>query len=229
MHGMEPVSKNTLADIIDRILPLNYVPDLVQSLYQLKEQQFGLVEGEASTWSLAEIIMAGHDQAPARFKMVEGALQGLTAKDYDEGPEVGPGEIGAEMTGVLPAVRDVLYHLLARLDVTPQNTGNADVSRQIDDYVVRLKELLRAESNIIRIRAGNNMNRPRTIYYVLKKMPEADKKREFLKVVLGEVYKRVPQLVFIELAPFQKYEQETEVEQYLKYIQEDVRARVIRT
>lgn len=214
-----------IADIIDDLLPLNYVPDIVRDLReQIEAHQFGLVENEVATWTLAEIIVAGYDQRPAAFQvMTDGGVRGRTAIDYDHGPEVGPGDRASEMLDLLPAVRDVLHHLLARLDAVPPFGRQVDLRRQVEGYAIHLQGVLRAE---------RRLQKQRSLYYVLKlpgETPEPEwRKREFLKRVIREVGQRVPQLVFVELSPYQKDARESEVDRYIQRIQKDFRFRVVR-
>lgn len=220
MHDMERRDAMRIANIIDYLLPLNYVPDVIKRLHQqVDEDGLGLVENEVVTWTLAEIIMAGYEQKPAVFEVFAdsaGSIRGSTALSYDPGPEVGPGDLGANTSGLQQhAVRDLFRHLLALLDVTPQHTSHANLNREIDDYAMRLQEILRAERTF-------NKNE-RSLYYVLK-MPQEEPKRAFLKQVLNAVCKLVPQLFFVELAPFQKHPGESEMDCYIQRI-----VRLVRT
>lgn len=211
-------------------LPLNYVPDVVQRLHdQIKAHQFALVENEVATWTLAEIIMAGYDQRPTSFKIIMDGysnmttndsveVRGQTAIDYEHGSEIGPDANREEGSSIEHAVKDVLYHLLARLDRAPNTRRQLELSPQIADYALRLHELLKAKSNT---------QQQRTIYYVLELPNEVPgpkgHKREFLIQVISEVCRLVPQLILVELAPFQKHAGETELEWYVRCIQTDVR------
>jgi hypothetical protein len=219
MRDMERRDATRIADIIDYLLPLNYVPDVIKRLHQqVDEDGLGLVENEVVTRTLAEIIMAGYEQKPAVFEVFAdsaGSVRGSTALSYDPGPEVGPGDLGVNTSGLQHAVRDLFCHLLALLDVTPQHTSHANLTREIDDYAMRLQEILRAERTF-------NKNE-RSLYYVLK-LPREDPKRAFLKQVLNAVCKLVPQLFFVELAPFQKHPGESEMDRYIQHI-----VRLVRT
>lgn len=221
MLEAEPEQAGKLADIVDVILPLNYVPDVIQALrQQVNEHRFGLVENEATTWTLAEIIMAGYDQKAAEFKLLaNGTVRGQTAVDFENGPEVGPGNVGDDTSAVLLAAKDVLFDMLARLDATPPNTGDSNIGRVVAFYSRRLNGVLTAERNM--------HPRKRAIYYVLK-LPNESAEREFLRKVLSLVCREVPRLVFLELASFEKHEQESEVERYIQRIQKEVRARLLR-
>ncbi len=107
MNELRYEASDTIADIIDHLLPLNYAPGVIQRLYErLAADQLGLVENEVTTRTLAEIIMAGYDQQPARFAVYTDGnpdVRGQTALDYYDGPEVGP--------DMLPAVCNFLEDL----------------------------------------------------------------------------------------------------------------------
>lgn len=220
MPKMSQDGKEKVADIIDNILPLNYAPNAIHYLRkQVDDDHFGLLEDEVTTRALAEIIMAGYDEQPAKFAALtdeNGHVRGVAALDYQSGPEVGPSEPGAEMMGVMRGAKTLLYDLLALLDATPQTTPDIspDVIRVVDDYASRLQGVLRSRRNILR--------RRRTMYCVLK-LPDELGKRHFRKQVIREVCNRVSQLVFVELVPFQKDERESEIADSIGYIQKHIR------
>jgi hypothetical protein len=223
IHDVGQPDADYIADVIDRLLPLNYAPDVIQRLQQqVGDDRLRLVEQQVSTRTLAEIIMAGYDQAPAKFVGVTEEIEdvpGQAAIDYTDGPEVGPTESGSETTALMRAVRDLLYDLLARLGGSllgaSSSRSDTTLSRDIDGYAIQLQGVLRAHSNI--------RNR-RTIYCVLK-LPEETPKRGFRKEVLSEVSSKVPQLVFVELIASQEDSREFEVAHYIKHIQKNVRGR----
>ena len=220
MANMNSDSKEHVADIIDHLLPLNYAPDAIDYLRkQITEERFGLLEDEVTTRALAEIIMAGYDGEPAQFAAMsddDDNVRGVAALDYQSGPEVGPSDLGAEMISVMRGAKSLLYDLLSLLDATPQATPDisSDVTRVVEDYTARLQGVLRIRHTILR--------RRRTIYCVLKLPDELDK-RNFLKQVIRVVCNKVPQLVFVELAPFQRDQREAEIAASIGYIQKYVR------
>ena len=227
IHDVGQPDADYIADVIDRLLPLNYAPDVIQRLQQqVGDDRLRLVEQQVSTRTLAEIIMAGYDQAPAKFVEITEETEDVTGQaaiDYTDGPEVGPAEPGSATTALLRAVRDLLYDLLARLggNLLSASSSHSDttLSRDIDSYTIQLRGGLRAHRNI--------RNR-RTIYCVLK-LPEEAPKRELRKAILSEVGKKVPQLVFVELMSVQTDDREFEVAYYIRHIQKNVRGRFGRT
>ena len=90
MEDLGQELSDKIADIIDHLLPLNYAPGVIHRLYeQLAADQLGLVENEVATRTLAEIIMAGYDQKPAKFAAFTDGdpdVRGQTALDYCDGP-----------------------------------------------------------------------------------------------------------------------------------------------
>jgi hypothetical protein len=215
LRGMGRQDARRVADVIDYLLPLNYVPDIVQRLSaQVETAGFGLVENEVVTWTLAEIILAGFDRKPTLFKVLsDGSVRGQAALDYDVGPVPGPGDMPGQTSGLRYAVRDVLLHLLALLEATPQRQGGVDVESEIRDYAGRLRESLKAE---------RTFNGERCTYFVMK-LPEESHKRVFHKEVLAEVGTCVPQLFFVELAPYQTRPGEAEMDHYIRRIVRTVR------
>jgi hypothetical protein len=215
----QATNAETIADIVNDLLPLNYFPSVVQRLRQsLNERHFSIVVDEkVSTWTLAEILAAAYDEKPAEFTILDGVVRGRSAIAYAQGPEVGPGEIGDESSGLLPTVRDVLSYLIERLDVAPRTAGT-DVVRTIDSYVAQLQGVLTAR---------RHKQRQRTLYYVLTPQEDAAR-REFLAKVLGHVREKLPQLLFVELAQYQQDPEESEIEDYIQTIQMKVRAQITR-
>lgn len=218
-----------IAVIIDHLLPLNYAPGVIHRLHeQLAADQLGLIESAVATRTLAEIIMAGYDQQPAKFVACTDGntdVRGETALDYPDGPEEGPGQAGAESISVLREVRNLLYDLLDRRDTLlggtsrtqPRTTASArseaELQVEIQDYATRLRGALRFVSK---------RHRGRTVYCLLKLPSENNPQRDFRKRVLGEVRTHVPQLLFVELMERATEDREFEVGEYY-------RARVIRT
>lgn len=215
----EAPNAETIADIVTELLPLNYFPHVVQRVRQsLSERHFSIIVDEkVSTWTLAEILAAAYEEKPAEFTILDGVVRGRSAIAYAQGPEVGPGEIGDESSGLLPAVRDVFFYLIERLDVAPRPAG-ADVIRTIDSYVAQLQGV---------ITARRHQQRQRTLYYVLTVQEDAAR-REFLAKVLGRVREKLPQLLFVELAQYQLDPEESEIEDYMKTIHMKVRAQIAR-
>jgi Trypsin-like peptidase domain len=219
-----------VADIIDVVLPLNYASDVLQHLHtQLAEERFGLVETAVTTPTLAEIIMAGYDQKPARFVVMpdgSAGLRGLTALEYPREPAEGPGDPDSEAANLLPAVRDFLYDLRCLFDVVPDRVrgiqNEAEMHQEIDGHAKWLRGRLRARSQRHR----------RTIYCVLK-LPEASPQRDFRKRILRTISKKLNQegaaLVFVELMAYPIDSRESEVEDHIAYIQNNIRARYLRT
>lgn len=229
MQDVDQERADKIASIVSHLLPLNYAPDAARQLSkQVTKEQFGLVEDEVSTRTLAEIIMAGYDQQPAKFAgfTADNDLRGHTAIEYQEGPEEGPGDLQAPTIGILRSARNLLLDLLALKDTTfglpdqPKRSGahggdEAELRRDIETCATRLRGALRALSTI----------KKRTIYCVLK-LPEQMHERNFRKEVLREVSRYVPQLIFVELAsPNPQHEREFEVLEYMRHVQ----ARVIPT
>jgi hypothetical protein len=215
--GESPADAHRIADIIDLLLPLKYIPDVVENLRtQMAQNGCCLVEQEVTTWSLAEIIMAGYEQKTALFRVHNtGILRGKTAEDGEEGPPVGPGNHSAAVSGSRYAVREMLVHLLACLGATPQRMGPPDVEQDITEYARRLEEVLKA-------RQAYNRHKRRT-YFVLQ-LPDDKDGRDFLKEVLDDVGRNVPGLFFIELAISQKHQGEWEIDQHLRHIVQDIRS-----
>ncbi|MGE3536191.1 MAG: hypothetical protein AB7N91_01995 [Candidatus Tectimicrobiota bacterium] len=224
MERLDGPEAAQVTEIIDYVLPLNYAPGVIQHLQaQLAAHQLGLIDNAVATQTLAEIIMAGYDQQPARFvPLAEGSteVRGKTALDYSDGPEEGPGQ-----AGVQPAVYSLLHELLGRHDTllglparpvmrtqaSPQQ--GAELERLIKDSAVRLSGALTS----IRKMSGG-----RTVYCVLRLPPEGTPERDFRKQVLSEVRRHVQQLIFVELMPTAIDAREFEVGTYIK-------ARVIQT
>jgi hypothetical protein len=215
--GASPAESHRIADIVDLLLPLNYISDVVETLRaQVVQGGCGLVEHEATTWSLAEIIMAGYEQkAMSLYIQKTGLLRGKTAEDYGEGPPVGPGNHSAAISGNRYAVRETLLHLLTRLQAAPQRMGPSDIEADISDYSERLKEVLIARQALNRYE--------RCTYFVLQ-LPDDENDRDFLKTVLDDVGRKVPGLFFIELAMRPKRQGETAVDQYLRHIVQHIRS-----
>jgi hypothetical protein len=224
MQELEQEDSARVADIIDHLLPLNYAPGLVHRLRdQLADGRVGLVENEVATRTLAEIIMAGYDQQPARFATLtsgNAGVRGRTALDPEAGPEEGPSDPGSHTTGLLRAVRNFLGDLVALKDVTPvspnvppQRRGHdghsdADLHREIAGYATRLRGVLQGMSRV---------HQGRTVYCVLMLPPEETPERRFRVQMLGAVRQHVPQLVFVELMPPDRAEAlEFEVEYYIQ-------------
>ena len=207
-----------IADIVNLLLPLNYMPDVVASLRdQVGRSGCGLVEHEVTTWSLAEILMAGYEQKAAQFRVVKtGPLRGEAAEDYGGGPEVGPGNNSAVVNGARYAVRETLLHLLAFLDAAPQRLGPLNVDEDIRDYASSLQQVLR-------VRQTMNRHKRRT-YFVLQ-LPDNPAERDFLKTVLDDVGREAPGLFFIELAMRRKHEDEPSVDHFLLRMMQHLHSR----
>lgn len=153
MEDLGPAVAERLDDIIDALLPLHYAPGVMHRLQaQLAADQLGLLESEVSTRTLAEIIMAGYDQQPARFATLtdgQANMRGATALDYDDEPEEGPGHGASQRISVLRGVRNLLSDLLALHDTLLGGTASppssriasaqseAEVQAEIDDYAPR--------------------------------------------------------------------------------------------
>ncbi|MGE0681677.1 MAG: hypothetical protein AB7P69_12370, partial [Candidatus Binatia bacterium] len=95
MEDMNREDSKKVASIVDHVLPLNYAPHLIQRLReQISQGKLGIVAGEVATRTLAEVIMAGHDQRPALYidlsKRKTPDIPGRTAIDFQEDPEAGP-------------------------------------------------------------------------------------------------------------------------------------------
>ncbi len=68
MQDVDQEQADKIASIVSHLLPLNYAPGAARQLSErMTKEQFGLLEDEVSTRTLAEIIMAGYDQKPAKF------------------------------------------------------------------------------------------------------------------------------------------------------------------
>ena len=229
MQDLGQEVSDKVADIIDHVLPLNYAPGVIHRLYEhIAADQFGLVDNEVATRTLAEIIMAGYDQKPAKFAaFADGStdIRGQTALDYCDEPEEGPGHAESEGSRVLRAVCNLLYDLLALQDTlwgapyhplhrkTPSAQNEAELHRMIQDAAIRLRGALTGVSK---------SNRGRTVYCVVQLPSEGTPQRDFRKRIIGEVHQHVPLLVFVELMQTPTDEREFEVGAYIT-------ARVIRT
>jgi hypothetical protein len=229
MPELEQEAADTLADIMDHVLPLNYAPGVIHWLYEhVAAHQLGLIENAVATRTLAEIIMAGYDQQPAKFApFTDGSpdVRGQTAFDYRDEPEEGPEHAESESLSALRAVRNLLCDLLALQDTLwgapyhplPRNAPNVqnetELRRMIADAAIRLRGVLTGVSKSYR---------GRTVYCVLQLPPEDTPQRDFRKRVLDAVRNHVPQLLFVELMQTPTDEREFEVGAYIK-------ARVIRT
>lgn len=207
-----------LAEVVDYVLPLNYAPWAIQRLRdQLDEESFGLIEDEVSTRTLAEIIMAGYDQQPAKFvPLSDGSaeVRGKTALDYPEGPEEG--------LDILGMAHSLLSDLVARQDTlvgAPQRP------------LVRTAENPRSEAELLHKIAANakrlggtltgvsKMSRGRTVYCVLpapQKAPERDVRKQVLRVVQEHLQPHVQQFIFVELMENPTDARESEVGAYIK-------------
>jgi len=228
MQDLGPEISDKVADIIDHVLPLNYAPGVIHRLYEhIAADQFGLVDNEVATRTLAEIIMAGYDQKPAKFAaFADGStdIRGQTALDYCDEPEEGPGHAESEGSRELRAVCNLLYDLLALQDTlwgapyhplhrkTPSAQSEVELHRMIQDAAIRLRGALTGVSK---------SHRGRTVYCVLPLPPEGTPQRDFRKRVIGVVHHHVPLLIFVELMQTPTDEREFEVGAYIK-------ARVIR-
>jgi hypothetical protein len=220
-----------VADIIDIVLPVNYAPDVLQRLYtQLTEERFGFVETTVTTPTLAEIIMAGYDQKPAKFVVrTDGntGLRGVTALEYPQEPEEGPGDPDAEAVHLLPAVSNFFYDLRCLFGGVPDKVrgiqNEAAMRQEIDRHAMWLRGRLRARSQ---------QGYRRTIYCVLK-LPEASPQRDFRKQVLRTISDKLNQegaaLVFVELMAYPIDSRESEVEDHIAYIQRSIRVHYVRT
>ena len=229
METLAPDAAHHVAEIIDALLPLNYAPGVVQGLQdQLTSYQLGLIDNMVSTRTLAEIIMAGYDQQPARFvPLADGHtdVRGRTAIDCSDAPEEGPGDVASERLGVLRAADTLLRDLLALKDtllgmkarplertLAPAQ-HEAELERMIRGNAIRLGGALLGVSK------SQNF---RTVYGVLRLPPEGTPEREFRKRVIAVVREHIPSLIFVELMQTPTTMQEYEVETY-------VQMRVLRT
>lgn len=217
-----PTESEIVASIIKYLLPLNYAPDSIRRLAErIGKDQFGFVEDEVSTRTLAEILMAGYDQQPAKFSGLtdDGDLRGHSAIEYQEGPEEGLGDPQAATLGVLRAARNLLRDLLAMKGTLSWSSnqlrrprlGESEedgLRRELNDFAISLRGALKGVNTIAK----------RTSYCVLR-LPEESPEREFRIQVLREVSRQVPQLIFVELAPPNlEREREFEVQAYMKHL-----------
>jgi hypothetical protein len=218
-----------VADIIDYVLPLNYAPDVVHRLYEhLAANQLGLIDNEVATRTLAEIIMAGYDQKPAKFAtLTQGNtdVRGKTALDHCDGPEEGPGHGESESVGVLRVACNLLSDLLAlqgTLCEAPYQRPQRTPARVLNE--TELQSMMQRTAIELRgeLTSVSKSNNRRTVYCVLPLPSEGIAQREFCKKVIAVVHHHVPQLIFVELMQTPTDEREFEVRGY-------IRARVIRT
>lgn len=222
MQDLDAERPSHLADIVNLLLPLNYAPDSIRRLAErIGKDQFGFVEDEVSTRTLAEILMAGYDQQPAKFSGLtdDGDLRGHSAIEYQEGPEEGLGDPQAATLGVLCAARNLLRDLLAMKGTLSWSSnqlrrprlGESEedgLRRELNDFAISLRGALKGVNTIAK----------RTSYCVLR-LPEESPEREFRIQVLREVSRQVPQLIFVELAPPNlEREREFEVQAYMKHL-----------
>jgi hypothetical protein len=222
MENVEQTASGKLAciaDIIDHLLPVNYAPHVIHRLReQMDGKRLALIENEVATQTLAEIIMAGYDQKPAKFvisKDEQASVRGKVAISHPSGPEEGPGEPESELT-LQRAVRNFLYDLVALKDTISreqnialrkdrhQQPPDTDLPREIKGYAIKLRGALKG--------IGKS-SQGRTVYCVME--PTKDPlQQESRKKVLSVVHQHVPQLMFVELIPTdQADEREFEVEE----------------
>ncbi len=194
---LRQLSQHTLSDhagelarIAQRVLPLNYVSDTVDALHQVtgSDKRLWLVEGRATTATLAEIILAGFDGAPAKFP--EGHVTGDKAElrspvgfDYsdDQPPVEGPD----------PSFQNVYNELRQLLNLISSGAG-------VDEFDEARKRQLRAELDVRKDELGD-----RTTYCIVR-LPGDSRERAARCNVLEDVSNAVnpptgpPRLVFVE-------------------------------
>ncbi len=223
MADMNADQKTRIAEIITYLLPFNYAPGVIRELKERVGQgQLGLVEDTVSNRTLAEVIMAGYDGKPVTYtrRSDNGELLGKTGIPLQDEPEEGPNDPHAPNLAVLRAARNLVLDLVALKDITFSLTAQAQrpgvggddtgtVERELDTYATRLRG---AFKGISKIHGG------RSVYCVLT-MPQGRYQRIFRKEVLGEVAKRIPLLLFVELAPNPPgLERDFEVQEYIKHL-----------
>jgi hypothetical protein len=191
-----------VAIIVDYLLPLNYAPHTIQQLRaQVSQGKIGLVKDEIATRTLAEVIMAGHDQRQALYidlsKRKTNDIPGRTAVDIPDDPEVGP--------ELLPRVWNMVRNLAAEkdsvlgLDGEPARQGfsservDAKLVGEIESHAKLLRKLLRNA-----IKTTSKIHGGRRLYCVLGPLKNPDHRNARLQV-LEEVAKQVPGLMFVEL------------------------------
>ena len=198
MQNMDRQDSRTIANIIDQVLPLNYAPDVIRRLQeQLSQGKLGIVTDEVATRTLAEIIMAGYEQSPAKYIEVArrrtNDIPGRTALDYQEDPESGP--------SVLSRVRDMLCDLAAlqdsiwglEVEQARRNDGrelsDAELTQDIEGYVNTLQAAIETAPDI---------HEGRRLYCVLGP-PKDEPHRDARLRVLEKIAEYLPDLLFVEL------------------------------
>lgn len=197
MHKIGQEDAERVAVIVDYLLPLNYEPHVSQRLReQLNEGKIGIIADEVGTRTLAEIIMAGHDQSRAKYIEVArsktGDIPGFTALNCEDGPETGP--------ELLPRVRNMVRDLVAErgriFGLSAEQSRGASTLDASDKQVMEAEidacteVLQRAVTSIRTIHE-------RRLYCVLN--PTTAEDRAARLQVLEAVAKRVPGLVFVDL------------------------------
>lgn len=230
MDGLSLEHANTIADVIDLLLPFNYAPDVLGRLRtQLTHERFGLVEATAATLTLAEIIMAGYDRQPTRFTVMthgQAGLRGVTALTPPWAPPEGPEDPDSEAMGVLRATRDFLYDLLGALEVVPTRSphlqGEAELQQEIAKYARSLRARLQARRTASR----------RTMYCVVplpKATPQRDFRTQILRAVARALHPEDTVLVFVEWMAEPEDEKEEVVDEYLRMLHKTLHTRYVRT
>lgn len=201
------IEAEALAAIIDYVLPLNYTPGLTQRLWtHLATDPCGLVEGEAPTHSLAELIMAAYDRQRAQF--VEDItrqkdrdaqdIRGATALPYPEGPEDGPDVSRTAHSLILDLLqlKDTFYSS-KRPDLRrPQALPSGNEAEAVEQLKADAEHLGGA------LKAVSDLYERRTVYCVLKHetTPHAQAfRKQVLSTVRQYVQPYVPKLIFVEL------------------------------
>ena len=189
---------NKVGTVIDHVLPLNYAPHTIQRLrQQLNQGKLGIVADEVATRTLAEIIMASHDELPALYidptKRKTNDIPGQTALDYQEDPESGP--------DLLPRVRNMLSDMVANYDTV---LGLEDMpvptveSKQFTEAELKQEIKAYADTLQVAIETTRDLYLGRRLYCVLNP-PKDETYRSTRLQLLEEIAKQVPNLMFVEL------------------------------
>lgn len=228
---MDVVTSNSaevLADVLDHLLPLNYSPQAIDRMRErISKNGFGLLDREVATRTLAEIIMAGHDDSAAKFlapsQCATGDVPGQTALDCGDVPEEGPEEENTDSGApsdsqwrVLLDARNLLRDLIALKDralglASGRGGPVAESSQNVDDLKREIQEYSRRLA--ISLKSTARIHRGRRLYCVFA--PARDEAQRIARqAMIGEVASRVKDLLFVELTD-QPGDRELEIRDYI--------------
>ena len=198
-----------LAEVPNRLLPLNYDPELQARFRAAVAAGRQLVEGLAGTKALAEVLAAGRQGGPALYRPAPDAdaLAGLLALPWEPPPLPEGTPADGDATAVTLCAVDVVDHLLREVGAGPPDRwgavpagpprpwaggdeGAADAARRLTERAASLGHKLAAANQLY----------DRDVYCVLG-LP-ADPQDPFRRLVC-EAIRRInavlPALLFIEI------------------------------